>query len=73
MGGPWQRPVGAAGAASRLRAPDRAAYIRDVRAAAEQAGFAWSFWNLFDGLGLMDDAHVVDPALVAALGLGVRP
>lgn len=55
------------------RAPDRAAYIRDVRAAAEQAGFAWSFWNLFDGLGLMDDAHVVDPALVAALGLGARP
>ncbi|MHB2210024.1 glycoside hydrolase family 5 protein [Methylobacterium sp. CM6257] len=55
------------------RAPDRAAYIRDVRVAAETAGFAWSFWNLFDGLGLMDDAHRADPALVAALGLGTRP
>ncbi len=42
--------------------------------AAETAGFAWSFWNLFDGLGLMDDAHVVDPALVhAPWGLGARP
>ncbi|MBP1182330.1 glycoside hydrolase family 5 protein [Methylobacterium sp. PvR107] len=51
------------------RAPDRAAYIHDVREAAERAGFAWSFWNLFDGLGLMNDAHVADPALVAALGL----
>ena len=54
------------------RAADRAAYIRDVREAAEQAGFAWSFWNLFDGLGLMDEAHATDPALVAALGLSVR-
>lgn len=54
------------------RAPDRAAYIRDVRMAAETNGFAWSFWNLFDGLGFMDDAHVADPALVAALGLRSR-
>ena len=38
------------------KAPDRAAYIRDVRRAAEKAGFGWSFWNLFDGLGLMDEA-----------------
>jgi endoglucanase len=55
------------------RAPDRAAYIRDVRVAAERAGFAWSFWNLFDGLGLMDEAHVADPALIAALGLKPGP
>ena len=55
------------------RAPDRAAYIRDVRLAAEANGFAWSFWNLFDGLGVMDDAHVADPALIAALGLKTRP
>ena len=55
------------------RAPDRAAYLGDVRRAAEQAGFGWSFWNLFDGLGLMDDAHRIDPALVAALGLTPRP
>jgi endoglucanase len=55
------------------RPADRAAYLGDVRRAAERAGFAWSFWNLFDGLGLMDDDHAVDPALVAALGLGPRP
>jgi endoglucanase len=55
------------------RAADRAAYLRDVRLTAERAGFAWSFWNLFDGLGLMDDAHAVDPALVAALGLKASP
>ena len=51
------------------KAPDRAAYVRDVRQSAETAGFGWSFWNLFDGLGLMDDAHRIDPALVTALGL----
>jgi len=55
------------------RAADRTAYLGDVRRAAEQAGFGWSFWNLFDGLGLMDDTHAIDPALVAALGLGRRP
>ncbi|MCJ2086879.1 glycoside hydrolase family 5 protein [Methylobacterium sp. E-005] len=55
------------------RAPDRAAYLRDVRLAAERSGFGWSFWNLFDGLGLMDEAHAVDPALVAALGLKAAP
>ena len=53
------------------RAPDRARYIRDVREAAEAAGFAWAFWNLFDGLGLMDDAHRIDPAIIAALGLAM--
>ncbi len=54
------------------RPPNRAAYIRDVRLAAEANRFAWSFWNLFDGLGLMDDAHQIDPAMVAALGLRSR-
>ena len=44
-----------------------------MRLAAEANGFAWSFWNLFDGLGLMDDAHVADPALIPALGLKTRP
>ncbi|WP_375454519.1 glycoside hydrolase family 5 protein [uncultured Methylobacterium sp.] len=51
------------------KAPDRARYIRDVREAAEAAGFPWAFWNLFDGLGLMDDAHRIDPDIIAALGL----
>ena len=51
------------------KAPDRAAYVRDVRRAAEEAGFGWSFWNLFDGLGLMDEAHRIDAGLVTALGL----
>lgn len=50
-------------------AADRAAYVRDVRETIEAAGFGWSFWNLFDGLGLMDDAHRIDPGLVTALGL----
>lgn len=53
-------------------ADDRARYVRDVREAAEAAGFAWAFWNLFDGMGLMDDAsRRFDPAIVAALGLRV--
>ncbi|GJE62408.1 hypothetical protein MPOCJGCO_4541 [Methylobacterium trifolii] len=48
---------------------DRARYVRDVREGAEALGFAWAFWNLFDGLGLMDDEHRIDPAIIAALGL----
>ena len=53
-------------------APDRARYVRDVREAAEAGGFGWAFWNLFDGMGLMDDAtRAFDPAMIAALGLAM--
>ena len=53
-------------------ADDRARYVRDVREAAEEAGFAWSFWNLFDGMGLMDDTtRRFDPAIIDALGLSL--
>jgi len=53
------------------RAPDRARYVRDVRESAEAFGFPWAFWCLFDGMGLMDDRdRALDPAIVAALGLG---
>lgn len=51
-------------------AADRARYVRDVRQTAEALGFPWCFWNLFDGMGLMDDAtHALDPAILRALGL----
>jgi endoglucanase len=51
-------------------AADRARYVSDVRTTAEACGFPWGFWNLFDGMGLMDDAtHVFDPAIMRALGL----
>ncbi|WP_245259390.1 cellulase family glycosylhydrolase [Methylobacterium sp. 77] len=54
------------------RAEDRARYVRDVREAAEAEGFPWAFWNLFDGMGVMDDAsRRFDPAIVTALGLRV--
>lgn len=49
---------------------DRARYVRDVRESAEAAGFPWAFWNLFDGMGVMDDrTRQFDPAMLAALGL----
>jgi len=49
---------------------DRARYIRDVRRTAEGFGFPWAFWNLFDGMGMMDDTtREFDSAVVAALGL----
>lgn len=52
-------------------APDRARYVRDVRRSAEQHGFAWAFWNLFDGMGLMDDeTRTFDAEILKALGLG---
>ncbi len=51
-------------------APDRARYVRDVRQMAEGFGFGWAFWNLFDGMGLMDDTtRALDPAMIEALGL----
>jgi hypothetical protein len=52
------------------RAADRARYIRDVRETADAFGFPWAFWNLFDGMGLMDDAQrTLDPQVIDALGL----
>lgn len=51
-------------------APDRARYISDVRQAAEARGFPWAFWNLFDGMGLMDDrTRAFDAAILESLGL----
>lgn len=50
--------------------PDRARYIADVRQSAESFGFPWAFWDLFDGMGMMDDnTRALDPAIVEALGL----
>ncbi|WP_256753800.1 glycoside hydrolase family 5 protein [Mesorhizobium sp. Mes31] len=50
--------------------PDRARYIADVRQSAEAFGFPWAFWNLFDGMGMMDDTtRALDPAIIDALGL----
>jgi hypothetical protein len=50
--------------------PDRARYIADVRQSAEAFGFPWAFWDLFDGMGMMDDTtRVLDPDIIAALGL----
>ena len=54
--------------------PDRARYIADVRQSAEAAGFPWAFWDLFDGMGMMDDTtRALDPAMVEALGLRMPP
>ncbi|WP_181703374.1 glycoside hydrolase family 5 protein [Chthonobacter albigriseus] len=51
-------------------AADRARYVRDVRKSAEAHGFAWAFWNLFDGMGLMDDrTREFDRSILAALGV----
>ncbi|GJE19048.1 hypothetical protein AIGOOFII_3787 [Methylobacterium marchantiae] len=54
-------------------AEDRVRYVQDVREAAEAEGFPWAFWNLFDGMGMMDDAtRRFDRAIVTALGLRAR-
>ena len=51
-------------------AADRARYIRDVRLTAESFGFSWAFWNLFDGMGVMDDVtRNFDEPILTALGL----
>lgn len=53
---------------------DRARYIADVRRSAEERGFPWAFWNLFDGMGMVDDTtRDFDPAIVEALGLRMPP
>ncbi|QKC82724.1 cellulase family glycosylhydrolase [Mesorhizobium sp. NZP2077] len=50
--------------------PDRARYISDVRQSAESFGFPWAFWDLFDGMGMMEGTtRALDPAMVEALGL----
>ncbi len=47
--------------------------VHDVRTAAEEQGFAWAFWNLFDKMGLTldDQSRVLDGAIIKALGLSV--
>jgi hypothetical protein len=53
-------------------AADRVRYIADVRSSAEALGFSWAFWNLFDGMGMMDDAtRALDEDVARALGLAV--
>jgi hypothetical protein len=50
--------------------PDRARYVADVRQSAEALDFGWAFWDLFDGMGMMDDTtRALDPDIIAALGL----
>ncbi|WP_027035258.1 glycoside hydrolase family 5 protein [Mesorhizobium ciceri] len=50
--------------------PDRGRYIADVRRSAEELGFGWALWDLFDGMGMMDDiTRALDPDIIAALGL----
>ncbi len=51
---------------------DRVRYIADTRRSAEALGFSWAFWNLFDGMGMMDDAtRALDEDVARALGLAV--
>jgi hypothetical protein len=55
-------------------AADRARYVRDVRESAERYGFPWAFWNVFDGMGVMDDTtRRLDLAIIRSLGLVVPP
>ncbi len=55
--------------------PDsRARWITDVRSSLEQAGIGWAMWDYSGNFGLLTrdssaNHHVVDPAIVSALGL----
>ncbi len=54
------------------RATDRLRYLADVRRTAEDHGFGWAMWTLFNpGMGLITDdgRHTPDPGVLAALGL----
>ena len=54
------------------RAADRLRYLADVRVTAEEHGFGWAMWTLFNpGMGLItsDTRHSFDPGVLAALGL----
>ena len=56
------------------RAADRLRYLGDVRVTAEEHGFGWALWTLFNpGMGLItsDTRHSLDPDVLAALGLTV--
>ncbi|HEY8105526.1 MAG TPA: cellulase family glycosylhydrolase [Gemmatimonadales bacterium] len=67
--------LGEFGASSRAAPPAaRAAWIRDVRMAAERLGIGWAIWSFDDRFGLgarpgPDGNLVVDASVVRALGL----
>ena len=52
-------------------AADRSRYISDVRVTAENHGYGWSMWTLFNpGMGIMDETtRTLDATVVASLGL----
>ena len=52
-------------------AADRARYISDVRVTAENHGYGWSMWTLFNpGMGIMDEtSRTLDPTVITSLGL----
>ena len=54
-------------------AADRARYLADLRRTAEDHGYGWAMWTLFNpGMGLMDEtSRALDPAVLGALGLAV--
>ena len=57
------------------RAADRLRYLADVRVTAEDHGFGWAMWTLFNpGMGLMTDDghHTPDPGVLTALGLAAH-
>ena len=71
--------VRSTGVYCRPSCPSRAALPENVGfhaspEAAEAAGFPWAVHNIFDGLGIMDEAtRRLDPAVAAALGLKAGP
>ena len=57
------------------RAADRLRYLHDVRVTAEDHGFGWAMWTLFNpGMGLIPDdlRHTPDSGVLAALGLAAH-
>lgn len=56
-------------------AADRAAWIRDMRAALEKYGIGWTMWDYAGGFGVVNkqNGHATpDDQVVKALGLGIK-
>lgn len=69
----WAAPVCCSDELQPIPINSRAAWIKDVRTAAEQNGIGWCMWDFDNLVDKRKGAYTVLPEVMSALGIGVFP